>query len=142
MKSNLLRMPTTETISPRLQFSVPSLGFDESKGPPTLKFVFFELPLDSLPYRFPETAGFFITNCWVRGEGEFEQRILIKCGDEVVVDTPPRPFELEDAGSPYMAVTFVQGVEFRKAAEHEIEIYLGEELVLSYPIQICVAPQE
>lgn len=135
-------MSTTEVVSPLLQYSVPSLGFDESKGPPSLKFLFYELPLDTLPYRFPETAGFFITNCWVRGEGTFEQRVLIRCGKEVIVDTAPRPFELENQSLPYIAVTFVQGVEFKNEGEHEVEVYLGEKLVMSYPLRISLAPPQ
>lgn len=135
-------MSSNDSPQPLLQFSVPSLGFDESKGPPTFKFVFFELPLDKFPYRFPETAGFFITNCWVGAAGEFQQRLVIRCGEDVVVDAAPRPFLLEDARVPYMAVTFVQGVEFPRAGDYDVEIFLDQKSVMTYPLRVCQAPGE
>ncbi|MFA5507755.1 MAG: hypothetical protein WC423_20160, partial [Vulcanimicrobiota bacterium] len=96
----------------QLLYSVPSLAIDESKGPPSFVFVTHQLILDQFPYKFPETAGFFVTNGWLGEPGEYQQRILVSKPDgSPLIDTTSRPFTLEDQTIPYTAITFFQGLE-------------------------------
>lgn len=130
-------------IKPHLQYSVPCLGFDESKGPPSFMFVFYELPLEQFPYRFPETAGFFVVNGWVGGQGTFQQRLVLKADAEtVLVDTDKRPFTMEDGKTPFMSVNFVQGIEFPRPGAYTVEVYLDDELMTSYTLLASQAPPE
>lgn len=121
----------------QLLYSVPSLGIDESKGPPSFVFVTHQLVLDEFPYKFPETAGFFITNCWLGEPGTYEQRIVVRQPDgEPLVDTTSRPFELEDQDVPYTAITFFQGLELPVPGLYRVTIYSNENEVLKYPIHV------
>lgn len=132
-----------EVVEPFLQYSVLSLGFDETKGPPSFVFVFYELPLDHFPYRFPETAGFFITNGWVGGQGEFQQRLTIEGPNgKLLLDTGDRPFTLDDPKTPYLSVHFIQGIEFPAAGEHQVEVHLNGAPVMKYPFQVTQAPPD
>ncbi|HIB68284.1 MAG TPA: hypothetical protein EYO33_25125 [Phycisphaerales bacterium] len=121
----------------QLLYSVPSLGIDESKGPPSFVFVTHQLVLDEFPYKFPESAGFFITNCWLGAVGVYEQRIVVRQPDgEPLVDTTSRPFELEDSDIPYTAITFFQGLELPEPGLYRVTIYSQDNPVLRYPIHV------
>ena len=125
----------TEDI--QLLFSVPSLGLDESKGPPSFLFVTHQLVLDEFPYQFPESAGFFVSNCWLGDEGEYTQRITISQPDgSKLIDTTDRPFELEDSDIPYTAITFFQGLEIAAPGIFRVNVYLGDILMMEYPLHI------
>ena len=118
----------------QLLYSVPSLGFDESKGPPSFVFVTHQLPLDEVPYQFPDDAGFFITNGWLGSKGSYIQRITIaEPGGSLWLDSGPRAIELEQDNIPFMAVTFLQGLCFETFGEYRIEVELDDNAVLSYP---------
>ena len=122
---------------PQLLYSVPSLGLDESKGPPSFVFVTHQLVLDKFPYKFPETAGFFITNAWLGEPGSYHQRILVSRPDgSPLIDTSERPFQLEDPEVPYTAITFFQGLEITAPGLYRISIFRGQELVRHYPLHI------
>jgi Family of unknown function (DUF6941) len=121
----------------QLLYSVPSLGIDESKGPPSFVFVTHQLVLDEFPYQFPESAGFFITNGWLGEPGTYEQRILMsRPNGEPLIDTTSRPFELEDPDIPYTAITFFQGLKIEEPGIFRVSIYAGEDLVSEYPFHI------
>lgn len=106
-------------------------------------FVFYELPLEQFPYRFPETAGFFIVNGWVGGQGTFQQRLVLKAdADTVLVDTEKRPFSMGDGKTPFMSVNFIQGIEIPRAGEYTVEVYLDDELMTAYPLLASLAPPE
>lgn len=121
----------------QLLYSVPSLGVDESKGPPSFLFVTHQLVLDELPYSFPETSGFFITNGWLGAPGVHHQQITIQQPDgSLLVDTSERPFELEDADIPYTAITFFQGLELKSPGIYRVGISLDGELLCEYPFHV------
>ncbi|MBI3923982.1 MAG: hypothetical protein HY319_00425 [Armatimonadetes bacterium] len=136
-------MPETAVQKPILQFSVPCLGVDERDGPPCFMYVFYELPLNHFPYKFPETAGFFIVNGWSQGRGRFRQQVRIRGADgQVLLDPPPREFVLADPRYPYMMVNFIQGFEFPRPGDYSVEILLEGEPVMSYSLGITRAPAE
>lgn len=121
----------------QLLYSVPSLGIDESKGPPSFLFVTHQIVLESFPYKFPDTSGFFISNCWLGSPGSHRQQIVIyKPGGDVLVDTTERPFQLEDSEIPYTAITFFQGLEFLSPGVYSICVSLDGELVCEYPLHL------
>lgn len=127
----------------QLLYSVPSLGIDESKGPPSFLFVTHQIVLDNFPYRFPETSGFFITNAWLGQAGQHRQQIVVYRPDgEVLVDTTERPFELEDPEIPYTAITFFQGLEFQQAGLYSVCVSLDGELVCEYPLHLRLESKE
>ena len=101
--------------SPQVQllYSVPSLGIDESQGPPILVFVSHQLPLDRFPFSFPSDRGFVISNGWLGQPGVYAQRIeLFNPKGGIIVDSGARSFELTGASIPYLAVTFMLGLTF------------------------------
>lgn len=121
----------------QLLYSVPSLGIDESKGPPSFVFVTHQLVLDQFPYKFPESAGFFITNCWLGQPGEYEQRILVDQPDgEPLIDTTSRVFELKDPDIPYTAITFFQGLELATSGVYRVTVFNNDRKVLEYPLHV------
>ncbi len=132
-----------QTDSPlELLYSVPSLGYDESKGPPSFVFVTHQIVLDAVPFAFPEDAGFFIVNGWLGEEGPHQQNIAIrKPSGQLWVETGPRDLQLESVEVPYMAVTFFKGVEIPEEGIYSIEVWGDGELRLRYPFHIVVNPQ-
>lgn len=132
---------TNEQNLPSLQFSFLCLGVDEQQGPPCFNYVFYELPLPEFPYRFPETAGFFLVNGWSGAAGEFVQaaRILDPEGD-VLMDTGIRPLVLESPDVPFMSVTFVQGFEFPSPGVYRVEVVLEGHKVADYALTARPAP--
>lgn len=127
----------------RLLYSVPSLGFDESKGPPSFVFVTYQLPLETVPYQFPEDAGFFVTNGWLGQSGTYRQRITILDPEgNLWLDTGEREIILEQDDIPYMAVTFFQGLEFTDVGVYRIEVELDDTPVLNYPYRVLLAELE
>lgn len=127
----------------QLLYSVPSLGIDESKGPPSFLFVTHQIVLDSFPYRFPDSSGFFITNAWLGPVGRHSQQIVIYRPDgKVLVDTTARPFELEDPEIPYTAITFFQGLEFQQSGLYSVCVSLDGELVCEYPLHLRLESKE
>lgn len=128
-------------MNPSLQFSLLCLGVDEQHGPPCFMYVFYELPLAEFPYRFPETAGFFLVNGWSGGRGEFTQSARIVDPDgQVLMDTGPRPLVLESPDVPFMSVTFVQAFEFPAPGVYRVEVLLEGQKVLNYALTAKVAP--
>lgn len=110
---------------PQLLYSVPSLGFDESNGPPTFVFVTHQLAFDRFPYSFPEDAGFFISNGWLGARGIYQQRIEIKDpSGERLAESGQRSLELTGDNIPYLAVTFFMGISFA-APGNTVSSYLS-----------------
>lgn len=126
-----------------LLYSVPSLGFDESKGPPTFVFVTHEIPLNAFPYSFPEDAGFFVTNGWLGEPGNYQQRIqILSPKRDLLVDSDERPFALTAKNTPYMAVTFFTGVTFEYPGEYKVVVSVNALEHLAYPLHITEAPAD
>lgn len=121
----------------QLLYSVPSLGIDESKGPPSFVFVTHQLVLDEFPYKFPDSAGFFITNAWLGAPGKYTQRIVVARPDlSHLIDTGDRPFELEDPTIPYTAITFFQGLELTTPGHYQITVFRDAQPVRRFPLHV------
>lgn len=122
-----------------LLYSVPSLGLDDSKGPPTFVFVTHELPLHEYPYTFPEDAGFFVTNGWLGQPGTYTQRIELRDpSGGLVAETGDRELTLVD-DRPYMAITYFMGLTFATPGKYELQVSLNGQDVLKYPLYLSVA---
>lgn len=129
------------TAAPQLLYSIPSLGFDESSGPPTFVCVTHQLAMRSFPYSFPESSGFFISNGWLGAPGVYHQLIeLYKPSGELLLESGQRPLELIRENVPYMAVTFLMGVTFECPGEHTVVVSLDGQPKVSYPLHILEAP--
>lgn len=129
--------------SPQVQllYSVPSLGIDESQGPPTLVFVSHQLPLDRFPFSFPSDRGFVISNGWLGQPGVYAQRIeLFNPKGGIIVDSGARSFELTGASIPYLAVTFMLGLTFEEPGQHTVVVSLNGRAMLSYPLHVRKVP--
>jgi hypothetical protein len=124
----------------KLLYSVPSLGLDDSKGPPTFVFVTHELPLHQFPYTFPEDAGFFVTNGWLGTPGsQHTQRIELRDpAGALVAETGDRELGLVDE-RPYMAITYFMGLTFETPGKHEIRVSANGREALSYPLYVSLA---
>lgn len=130
-------------LEPTLLYSVPSLGFDESKGPPTFVFVTHQLAVESLPFSFGEEAGFFISNGWLGAPGVYRQRIeLLDPLGKLLVESGERTLELSQENVPYMAVTYFMGVTFQMAGEHTVVVSVEGRRCLAYPFHVIQAPPE
>lgn len=122
---------------PQLLYSVPSLGFDESNGPPTLVFVTHQLALDRFPYTFAESSGFFITNGWLGRPGVYQQNIeILNPEGNALAESGQRSLELTGDSDPYMAVTFFMGVTFTTSGEHTIVVSLDGQTRTAYPLHL------
>lgn len=125
----------------QLLYSVPSLGIDESQGPPTLVFVTHQIPLDRFPYSFPSDGGFVISNGWLGEPGVYAQRIeLFNPKGNVMIDSGARSFELTDDSTPYLVVTFMMGVTFEEPGKHTVVVSLNGRAALSYPLHLRKVP--
>ena len=138
---------TSGTKRPALQFSVPCLEVNEEKGPPSFNYIFYELPFPQFPFKFPENAGFFIANGWCNGLGEYKQRMRIygprQQGASLVeaplVDTGEQPFTLKERETPFMAINFIQGFEFKTPGTYRIQVLLNDEVAVEYPLVVRLA---
>lgn len=124
-------------MKPSLQFSIPFLGYEQEEGPPSFRYIFFELPFPSFPHVFPE-PGFFVANGWCNGKGEFEQRmqILLPDRETVLVDTGPQPFNLTEAETPFMAVNLFKELEFPAPGTYWFRVMLDGQITLEHPLVI------
>ncbi len=126
----------------QLLYSVPSLGLDDSKGPPSFVFVTHEIPLHEFPYSFPDDAGFFVTNGWLGQPGEHTQRIeLYSPEGKLLAETGDRELGLVDE-RPYMAITYFMGVTFEAPGKYELRVFTNGEEVLRFPLYITQAEPE
>lgn len=129
-------------VTPLLLYSIPSLGFDESTGPPTFVCVTHQLVVSSFPFAFPENSGFFISNGWLGAPGVYHQLIeLYKPSGELLLESGQRPLELIRENVPYMAVTFLMGVTFQSPGEHSVVVSLDGQPRLSYPLHVLEASE-
>lgn len=120
----------------KLLYSVPSLGLDDSKGPPTFVFVTHEIPLPEFPYTFPEDAGFFITNGWLGEASSHQQQIELRDPQgHLVAETGNRELSIPDE-RPYTAITYFMGLSFPQPGRYELRISLDQTEVLTYPLFI------
>lgn len=122
-------------MKPVLQFSVPCLEVKEEDKPPTFAYLFYELPLPSLPIKCPP---FYINNGWSSGQGTFNQEIKILSPNkqEVIVETGAQQFTLETQYVPQLIVNQFDQVLFKDTGFHWVQIFLDGILTLEYPITI------
>jgi hypothetical protein len=125
-------------LKPSLQFSVPCLevtpGEDSTdQEPPSLKYLFYELPFPSFPYQ----ASFYIVNGWCRGRGRHYQVVKILGPDrKAIVETPQQDFELPDETTPFMAINRFEGIPFERPGTYWVQVFLGEQQSLEYPLTV------
>lgn len=131
-----------DNVRLQLLYSVPSLGLDDSKGPPSFVFVTHEIPLHEFPYSFPEDAGFFVSNGWLGEPGTYTQRLeLYSPQGKLLAETGDRELALVDE-RPYMAVTYFMGVTFEVPGRYELRVFTNGDEVLRYPLFITQAEPE
>jgi hypothetical protein len=128
---------------PSLQFSVPCLQVDDEKGPPSFKYVFYELPFPKFPFQFPEGEGFYVANGWCNGTGQHVQRmkILDPSRAKTLVDTQDQPFTLKKREEPFMAVNFITGMLFEGPGTYWMQVYIDGRMALEYPLPVRQAEQ-
>lgn len=133
-----LEKPVSGSQIPSLQFSVPCLQVDEEKGPPSFKYVFYELPFPRFPFAFPEGEGFYVANGWCNGVGPHVQRmkILDPTRQNTLVDTTDQPFTLKRREEPFMAVNYITGMKFAEAGTYWMQVFLDGRMALEYPLPV------
>jgi len=120
---------------PSLQFSVPCLGVDETKGPPSFLYIFYELPFP----KFPSPAvPFFINNGWCNGLGRYEEKTRIIHPDKrtIFVETGNHEFTLNEETTPFMSINFYKDMVFPRAGTYWIQVFLDNQLLLEYPLVV------
>lgn len=120
---------------PALQFSVMCLNVPDDNAPPTLQYLFYELPFPELPARMP---AFYVINCWVGAQGHFRQSVKIYGPNEtrLLVDTGEQTVALSDSAVPFMVVNRLTETTFSEPGCYWIHNYLDGELVLRYPLLV------
>jgi hypothetical protein len=118
---------------PILQFSVLCDGVAKGQaGKPVFVGVFDNF------VRTGVIAQFFIVNRWIYGKGKFKQKIDIKDPDlkKNVVEIPDQEFYLLNETSPANVITALVNAKFEKPGVYWVEVYLNNELMMSYPLPV------
>jgi hypothetical protein len=121
---------------PALQFSVMCLDLaEEERKPPTLQYLFYELPFPQLPYRMDR---FHVINCWTNGQGQFWQsvKILNPARTKTFIETGEQPFTLEDPYTPQLMINIFADLEFTEQGQYWVQSFLNETLILEYPLTV------
>ncbi|MCL5054474.1 MAG: hypothetical protein M1169_00810 [Firmicutes bacterium] len=122
--------------TPSLQFSVMCLDLlEEEQRPPTLQYLFYELPFPQLPFRMDK---FHVINAWANGSGNFSQsvKILDPTRTKTFVETGEQTFSLEDTYTPQLMINVFAELEFQEEGHYWVQNYLNNQLVLEYPLTI------
>lgn len=118
--------------TPKLQFSVPCLGYEEPDQIPCLLYLFYDLPFGELP----APLEFRVCNGWCMGQGTFSQSVQVLDPErKVLLDTDKRDFTLESTTRPFLSVFQFQLV-VEKEGTHWIKVNLGDQTVLEYPFTV------
>lgn len=123
---------------PSLQFSVMCLDLvEEERKPPTLQYLFYELPFPHLPFRMDR---FHVINCWANGQGQFKQsvKILNPSKSKVFIETGEQNFALEDPYTPQLMINVFADLEFQQDGHYWLQNFLNDRLVLEYPLTVRV----
>jgi len=123
-------------IKPNLQFSVLC---DDVKREDNGKFMLIGLFEAINAKLFPAThPSLFVVNRWCKGEGAFTQKIRISGARDAkaVFETGDQPFELKDIDGHHTLISKVNNIAFPSAGKYWVEIFLGGDLVLNYPIML------
>src|SRR6266852_2088564 len=136
-----LSMQTTEVILPDLQSCVLCEDVRcEFNGMQTLVGVLNVVAAPSLPINYLRLC---IWTRWCSGAGKFRQRSRIVGVDEQnVLAEAEVEFELKEMEGHATNVHYFGGVQFQQFGLHHVEIYLGDELRLRFPLPVVrVAPK-
>ena len=121
-------------IKPNLQFSVVC---DDVKREDNGKFLLLGLFEAISAKKFPAThPTLFIMDRWCKGEGKFSQKLrIVNSKDRAIVfQTDDQPFELSDIDAHHTLISKVNNIVFPSPGKYWVEILLGGDLVLNYPL--------
>ena len=87
-------------------------------------------------------ARLFVVTRWCSGSGQFTQRTRILRPDQktLVAESRPIRFQMND---PEVLVTNIEGffnLEFQSAGTHWIEVLLGDEMKIRFPLRLAAVP--
>ncbi|MEM6820374.1 MAG: hypothetical protein AAF558_00335 [Verrucomicrobiota bacterium] len=108
----------------------------EVAGGNTLVGVINTIPAPQLPIRLMKICVF---TRWCSGEGSFDQTTRVLALDESVLSQTKTEFHLASEENHATNVAVFGGVEFTEEGAYPVEIYLNEELILRFPLQVVVA---
>jgi hypothetical protein len=135
----MLAMPA-QTISPDLQSAVLCEDVRcEFNGMQTLVGVLNVVPTPQLPVNYMRLC---IWTRWCSGAGKFRQRAkIIGPDDAQTIAQAEVEFELKEMEGHATNVHYFGGVQFQQFGMHHVEIYLGDELRLRFPLPVLQLKQ-
>ena len=110
----------------------------ERNGKFILIGLFDAIVAQSLPVRYPRL---FMVTRWCSGQGEFQQitRILKPEQDQVLVEGKIIPVRLPSPDATASNLEAFLNVSFATVGTHWVEILLGVDLILRYPLRVTMA---
>ena len=106
----------------------------EYNGMQTLVGVVNVVPAQSLPVNYLRLC---IWSRWCSGSGRFLQKSQIVGADELqVIAKAEVEFELKEMEGHATNVHYFGGIQFQQYGLHHVEIYLGDELRLRFPLPV------
>jgi hypothetical protein len=123
-------------IKPNLQFSVLC---DDVRREDNGKLMLLGLFEVIGARKFPAThSKLFVVNRWCKGEGEFSQKVKIinSKDNKVVIETDEQDFTLQGIDSNHTVISAFNSVVFPSAGKYWVEVYLGDDLILNYPVML------
>src|SRR4029077_8711952 len=126
---------TTDTILPDLQSCVLCEDVRcEFNGMQTLVGVLNVVAAPALPINYLRLC---IWTRWCSGAGRFRQRArIIGVDEQNVLAQAEVEFELKEMEGHATNVHYFGGVQFQQFGLHHVEIYLGDELRLRFPLPV------
>jgi len=121
-------------IKPNLQFSVLC---DDVRREDNGKFMLLGLFEAINAKKFPAThPTLFVVNRWCKGDGHFSQKVrIVNSRDTTTVfQTDDQPFELKHIDHHHTLISKVNNITFQAPGKYWVEILLGGDLVLNYPL--------
>ena len=130
-----------ETVSPDLQATVACEDARmEINGSQTLVGVINAIFAPQVPVRL---LKFCLWTRWSGGYGRFLQRARVLAPDEEkVICENEVSFDLNHIESHATNVHFFPGVQFDVYGAYHVEIYLGEDLKMRYPLCVVKSPEQ
>ena len=128
-------MAATDVILPDLQSCVLCEDVrHEFNGMQTLVGVINIVPAPQLPITCMRLC---IWSRWCSGAGKFKQRSrIIGVDEQQVLAQAEVDFELKEMEGHATNVHYFGGVQFQQFGLHHVEIYLGDELKLRFPLPV------
>lgn len=112
----------------------------EVNGMQTLVGVLNVIATPQLPINYHRLC---IWSRWCSGAGKFRQKSrIIGVDEEQVIARAEVEFELKEMEGHATNVHYFGGVQFQKFGVHHVEIYLGDEMRLRFPLPVMrMVPQ-